>query len=499
MPTLVFLTLASFALLSYVPDPADDPELVRVLGEEGVEELRRSRFLDLPRFFNPKPTDVRARVSEIVDQFVEDDFGSERAHLMLQQLGGAALPSLIPKLDALDPESRTRVALGLVPLAERMGISSEEPRDPERALAFWARFWADRESDFRPASARRAVRRFALKATTMREAELRILDTYALGELFVLLGEIVPEGDLDTQRRLVDLAAQITGRPDTIDENASAEDARACSYRWLDWWLANRANYAVYDGPSRLAAVIVDTQYARWFERMLSLRLGTGADGVAILDKLKERAPRTLTIAFLAVFLAYLVALPLGIVSALRHRLPFHHGLFGLVLLSHAVPTACFALLVAFVFPPSGESLVLPALVLSLAFIASPARHQHTRLVEILQLDYIRAAKSRGISTLRIVSSHALRGTLGSMITLFSLDLPAALAGSFVVEKVFGIQGLGEETVRAVQMRDVAWLMTMGFGAATIGALTLLASDVALSLVDPRVRSGLLRGKTALE
>lgn len=496
VPTLVFLTLASFALLSFVPDPASDARLLESLGPERVYELRRARFLDLPRFFNPRPIDLRARVNELVEELIRDGKETESARKALNRLGGAVLPYLLPRLDALDPESRSRVALALAPLAERMGFSSDEPRDPERAAMFWARFWADRESDFRAPSARRSVRRLSLNATAMREADVRVLDTYALGEIFHLLSELEGIGDIAERKRLLDMAARITERPDTISAEASLAEADACARRWLDWWLANRSDYSVYDGPARLVAVIMDTQYARWFERMISLRLGTGNDGVPILDKLEERAPRTFAIAGLAVLVAYAIALPLGLLTAFRHRTVGNEALLGLLLLSHAVPTACLAALLAMLFPEGG-GLVLPALVLSLAFIASPARQTHARLVETLRLDFVRAARARGLGRFRILSTHALRGTLGSTITLFSLDFPMALAGSFVVERAFGIAGLGEETIRAVQTRDVGWLMTLGFAAAAISALTLLLGDLAHSIVDPRVRAGVLRRERA--
>lgn len=489
LPTLFFLTLASFALLSYVPDPADDERLAMALGHERVEELRRSRFLDLPRFFNPSPRDLRVQIDEILEHLVADGEETAQARATLVRLGGASLPYLLPRLDGLDPPSRAKVASALAPLSERMGIASDESRDEARAAAFWARFWADRESDFRPVNARRAVRRLSLGSTTMREADLRVLDTFALGELLAEIKELAEADDLERLGRVIDMTAKITGRDDTLAKEASLKEARACARRWLDWWLANRADYAVHDGPARLSATVLDTQYARWFERMISLRLGTGTDGVEVIDKLRARAPVTFAISALSVLAAYAIALPLGIVSALRRGLGGRALLLIATLASHALPTACLAVLVA-ASAPQSAGIVLPALVLAVAFIASPARHQHARLIETLQRDFILAARARGLGPLRVLR-HALRESPGATLTLFSLDLPMALAGSFVVEKAFGIEGIGAETVRAVQTRDVAWLMTLGFSAAAIGALALIASDLTLSFVDPRVRAGI--------
>lgn len=492
VPTLVGIMLATFALLSYVPDPAADPRLADVLGKEQLDELRRSRFLDLPRLFNANPRDLRARVDAIVAHVVAGDRAADDARAELVRLGGAALPYLLPRLDGLDPQSRARVAVALAPIADRMGIVSDETRDPERAVAFWSRFWADREIDFRPASARRAARRLALHRTSMREADLYELDTFALDELFRIVSRAARGGDRELLARMLAIVSHVTGRVDPIADGASRDEARACAERWEEWWLVHRADYVAYDGPTRLAAMIADTQYARWTERMIRFRLGVGSDGVPVLDKLRARAPRTLAIAGLAILFAYLAAIPLGIASAARQRRSGDLALLALAVLAHAVPTACVAALVATARRP-GDCLLVPALVLALALVASPARQQRSSLLDVIRLDWIRAARARGLGPLRIVLAHALPNTIAPTVTLLSLELPMALTGAFVVEQAFGVPGLGEETIRAVQTHDVAWLMAIALGAATAGALSLLVGDLALAAVDPRLRTGFLR------
>src|SRR4051794_21116612 len=89
-PTLVAITIASFALLSYVPDPADDPRLGAMVGPDQAEELRRSRFLDLPRFYNARPVDLSTHVEEAVAHLAAADARAERAAETLVALGGAA-------------------------------------------------------------------------------------------------------------------------------------------------------------------------------------------------------------------------------------------------------------------------------------------------------------------------------------------------------------------------------------------------------------------------
>src|SRR6266550_9021627 len=92
VPILIGVTLTSFALLSYVPDPAEDPSVTATLGADHAVELKRSRFLDLPRFFNERPLDVVGRVDYALAHLASDDPLSATARAELVRLGGAALP-----------------------------------------------------------------------------------------------------------------------------------------------------------------------------------------------------------------------------------------------------------------------------------------------------------------------------------------------------------------------------------------------------------------------
>jgi len=125
--------------------------------------------------------------------------------------------------------------------------------------------------------------------------------------------------------------------------------------------------------------------------------------------------------------------------------------------------------------------------------IASPLAHGRTLLREITRSDYVRAARAFGMGPIRIALRHALRGTLLPLVALASVEMPTALGGAFVVEKIFGIPGLGEETVRAVQTHDVAWLVGLAFLTALFVTVTSIATDFAVAAIDPRLSLAALR------
>ena len=169
IPTLVGISVLVFLLTSLIPEPGGDSATGRaaILARDpsafdAMEEQRRQRFLDVPRFFSAKPKDIRAQATEAVTHIVADDSEATVAAHRLARFGGAALPYVLPKLDNLPPGARGRVAVALAPIAERMGIGERaKTNDPLLASIFWAHFWEDRALEFTEPSVRRAVGRLA--------------------------------------------------------------------------------------------------------------------------------------------------------------------------------------------------------------------------------------------------------------------------------------------------------------------------------------------------
>lgn len=494
IPTLIGVSFVTFLFLSYVPDATDDPKIAAELGPARVATIRRERFVDLPRFVNPAPRDVRARADEAVRVIAAGGEDADAARAELVRLGGAALPHVLAELDALPPEPRTRVALALAPIARRMGVAQAgDAEDPARSVAFWTRFWADRGVEFRDSSVRSAVRRLDRYGTASRAAELRELDTFALDHVLGALeaprdgSAAMREREIDRARALIDVAAHVTGRDDRIAVGDDVAAAAACASRWRKFWTVYRADFVVSSGLARVAAVVLETRYGKWALEAATLGFGVGHDGVPVVDKVAARAPVTLVIVFGAILLAYGVAVPLGALSAAargrRLDLAIACGVLGL----YAAPTAVVAVLVARAAGAGAFALFAPILVLSLALIAAPAREQRSALLSVLSQDFVRAAVARGSGRARTVIVHGLRNALLPIVTLAALEPPMALGGAFVVERVFGLDGLGEATIRAVQMRDTPWLMALSIFAAAIAAFLVILTDLSYVILDPRL------------
>jgi peptide/nickel transport system permease protein len=219
-----------------------------------------------------------------------------------------------------------------------------------------------------------------------------------------------------------------------------------------------------------------------------------------------ERIGPTLFLLAYGTLLAIVLAVPLGIVSALwRNRLP-DHLIRLLTLVAFAMPAFWLGLILVRKFsldlgwfPVSGygqgflghlHSLTLPALTIGLFLASMLIRTLRTSLVEILGTDYVEAARARGAGETRVVLKHGLRNALIAAVTVLAVNLGFLIGGAVVVEKVFDIPGLGQLLVDSVFTRDFPVIqgVTLVFGLLVV--MINLLSDLAYAAIDPRVRLG---------
>jgi ABC-type dipeptide/oligopeptide/nickel transport system permease component len=207
-----------------------------------------------------------------------------------------------------------------------------------------------------------------------------------------------------------------------------------------------------------------------------------------------------------ATLIGIVLALPLGIVSALRRNRPVDHGIRLLTLIAFAMPSFWLGLLLIRtfsldlgLFPVSGygsgffghvRALTLPALTVGLFLTSMLVRSLRSSLLDVFSEEYVEAARARGLPESRIVLKHSLRNALIATLTVLAVNLGWLIGGAVVIEKVFDIPGLGQLLVDSIFTRDFPILqgLTLVFGLLVI-AINLL-SDVAYCVIDPRVRLG---------
>jgi ABC-type dipeptide/oligopeptide/nickel transport system permease component len=496
IPTLLATSLVLFFVTTLAPDPAPDD------GDPLAQQARRSRFIDLPRFFDTDPQDVVSRARAAMAHVAAGDAHHVEGERELRRLGGAALPYVLATFEALPPEARGRVAVALAPVAERMAIgTAEQLGRPEAAVLFWSRFWDDRALDFTRTAVDRAVSRLVEHGTELRESDLVSLDTYALPEI---LRAMATTSDLVALERLTRIAHHVTERGPVLDADATAEDVRRAIADWQEWWFVYGDDFAVLDGADRAVAFVTETRYGKWLRRAAGGQLGVSAvDGEPIADKLRERAPLTLLVCALAMLASWTLAVPLGALGAWRQGRPFDFVSAGVLFVLYAAPTFAVAEVLRRI--AEGHSVgqarvALAVAALALGSVATLSRWQRAAMLDVVRQDFVRTAHAKGLPAWRVAVVHALRNALLPTVTLAGLHLPALLGGAFVVEEVFGLPGVGFETLRAIEAHDAAWLMAVILACAVAVTIGLVASDLAYGVLDPRVRDVLVRrqgGRTA--
>jgi ABC-type dipeptide/oligopeptide/nickel transport system permease component len=214
-------------------------------------------------------------------------------------------------------------------------------------------------------------------------------------------------------------------------------------------------------------------------------------------------APSAILIGY-GLLVALLIGVPLAVLAALHPNGFLDHGVRLLATLSFAMPLFWLGLVLALlfglelnVFPVSGyhtgvggifKTLTLPAVTLGLALTVIVVRTLRSSLLEVLQSDYIDAARARGLSERRIVAKHAMRNAVMPTITILSINIGFLIGGTVVLEGVFQIPGLGSLLVESVERRDYEVVQTLVLLAGATVVAVNLAADVLQAAIDPRVR-----------
>ena len=256
-------------------------------------------------------------------------------------------------------------------------------------------------------------------------------------------------------------------------------------------------------------------QYGKWAKSFVKGDLGVTSSGEKVSVKLKERIPNTLLLTLLVIMLSWLVAIPLGIVAAVNWKSPFDRILTVLTSVGMAIPSFFFAVLMLIFavktgwFPVGGltssnfmemnfihkfldiaHHLVLPVTVLFTLSLAGLQRQMRGNLLDVLDSDYVKFARAKGLSEFKVVVKHALRNAVNPLITLLGFEFAGLLSGAALTEYVFQYPGLGRLILEAVLKSDINLVMaSLMMGAVMLIAGNLIA-DILLIITDPRIREG---------
>jgi len=466
IPTFFGISLILFLILNLAPgrpgaqESGDLSQSMR--GEVTAESYKifREQFhLDKPILFNTRFTltagEVRARVAAAGG--IGTTTAAERvtAQEALEDLGGAAVPYLVSLLDDPDPKLRDAATYFL-------RVDAVRPlEDPFNA---------------RPSAGLRA-RNLAIDAEN---AELRTL-------------RYVPEAPETTKRAVVE--------------------------KWKRWYSAHHARFE-HDTLGKLSMFFLDTRFAAYWKNLAHLDFGVSLiSREPVVPTLVSKLKYSLTLSVGSLVLAYFIAIPLGVFSAVKKGTRADRAVTLVLFMLYSLPNFFVATILLYLFstgsewqslrffPTGGWSstgagdlttlaqwrdiawhLVLPMGCMTYNSLAALSRYMRSGLLEVIQADYVRTARAKGLSERVVIGKHALRNGLLPILTLLAGLLPSILGGSVIIEYIFGIQGLGLWVVDSINQRDYNVILAIELFTTVLVLVGLLLTDLSYALVDPRIR-----------
>jgi peptide/nickel transport system permease protein len=477
--------------------------------------------------FIPKGKTLNHYITEEVRRALDAPEGAPAA---IQRLGPLASGELLKRLRRESDPARVARALDYLALAERRPGWRPDPRliadqlrdsviPPAKRATLGANFKTSLSDEKRQAVAANAEQRAAILAE---------LDTlWGLPVLYDLYFQTDPYPAKKDIWKTIEKALSREAQ-NKLPEKSELRDWPGSSRSVFDnalepklgqinkWW--KRAQYRHEDfGPIAHAwNALVNTQFGVWMGNMLRFDFDESYKyKKPVLQIIKERLPVTLTLSFLSIFLAYLIAIPLGIKSAVDYHSFSDKVVTFILFVLYSLPAFWVGemLIIYFSnpdflmwFPSHGLSsegaegwpwhqrwldyawhLILPVACLTYGSFASLSRYMRSSMLETIRQDFIRTARAKGLSERVVIYKHALRNSLIPILTLAATMLPALISGSVIIETVFTIDGMGKLAVDAVFHRDYPLINAIAIFSAALTLLGILLSDLSYALVDPRI------------
>jgi peptide/nickel transport system permease protein len=284
---------------------------------------------------------------------------------------------------------------------------------------------------------------------------------------------------------------------------------------WKAWWAANSADFEYTPGRAAYA-LLFETRFAKYWRNLLHLDLGVSTvDHQPVVATIRSRLGYSLGLSFFSIALAYTIAVPTGIFSAVRRGTTVDAVVTVVLFMLFSLPTFFTGTVllrwltegdpVAW-FPTGGFSsqdavdrtvlqgiadvawhLVLPVATYTSVTLAALSRYARAGVIDVIRADYVRTARAKGLSEPVVILKHAARNGMIPILTLLGTLLPTLVSGSVVIEHVFGIPGMGSYLFDSIGQRDYNAVLGVLQGSSLLTLVGILVSDLSYAAVDPRI------------
>jgi peptide/nickel transport system permease protein len=303
----------------------------------------------------------------------------------------------------------------------------------------------------------------------------------------------------------------------TYPLHAPRSEREAVLANWNGWFSETAPRFERSLG-SKVAMVFFETRFAKYWENLARLDLGTSTRFKRpVWDVIQEHWRYSIFLSIASLLLAYFISVPLGVLAAVRQNQFADRGVGVVLFVLYSLPTFFAATLMQTYLTPAHRSvfswfpvsgfragdptmqttwemttdivwhMVLPTICLTYGALAVLSRYARTGLLEVIRSDYIRTARAKGLPEWIVIIKHAVRNGMIPILTLLGTTLPALIGGSIIIEYIFAIDGMGKLMINAIQFRDYNVIMGELLIASVLTLIGILLSDISYALVDPRI------------
>lgn len=298
-------------------------------------------------------------------------------------------------------------------------------------------------------------------------------------------------------------------------KDATKDDIAKIKESWKGWWKLNQEQFQ-YSTGEKISAFFFDTRFAKYWKNLATFDFGVStADRREVLPTILSKLKYSLSLTLVSVLLAYLIAVPIGIYSAVKQNTLSDMTITILLFVMYSLPTFFTGTVLLRLFSegdpvawfPTGGfeasdgvarttleqisdiawHLALPLITYTSVSLAALSRYARSGVIDVIRADYIRTARAKGLHEFVVIMKHAVRNGMIPILTLLGGLLPVLISGSVVIEVVFGIPGMGLYLFDAINLRDYNAVMAVLVIASFLTLLGILISDLSYAAVDPRI------------
>ncbi len=544
--TLFGITVITFLLTRLTPG---DPAALRTQSggagssggasyEDNVELTRRNLGLDRPTLINLRFEDRETAAENAISDYMrEADFWKRDGEKKLSRLSTIAFPDGLSTLSQLAegipiksyfPDGSPKDLVELSIQQERMmtimpALAIHQPEQRlttiKEAHEYWDN-WIDKNRDrLEEDNVQSKVEQWML--TVESEGEQGWRDIRALGGLAIpSIVKYLFNGNDSQQAMANRLLSSLTGYSYSTSDEDFLERKDEILSSWRSWWRREKLSFIDAGVLRHTVNIFLNTQFGLWVTQAATLDFGTSyVQRRPVLTMIKEALPISLLLSGLSIFFSYLIAIPLGVFSAVRRYTVGDKFVTLILFVLYSLPSFWVAgiLLLLTTGPPfldwfptrglnsegvvwesgamppiswvldRGWHLILPVLCLTYGSLAFISRQMRSAMLETLNEDFIQTAQAKGLPGYMIIWKHAVRNSLIPILTISASLLPELIGGAVIIESIFTIPGMGSLTFEAIVQRDYPVINAVLFFSALLTLLGILLADISYAIADPRI------------